>query len=71
MSAETFEKTGFYSAKIDGWFRNSMPKGDLIGDVFNCSKCEEQIQIQITYGPLIPKEALFQKFAILLGLGYA
>jgi hypothetical protein len=51
-----FEKAGYYSVNIDGWIHNTIPEGDI----FTCSKCNEQIQIQISYGPPLPKDNLYK-----------
>lgn len=56
LYSATFNKHGFYSVNIDGWIQNSTTEGDI----FTCAKCKEQIQIQISYGPPLPKDALYK-----------
>lgn len=44
---QQFVKQGFYSVDSSGWQHNTIPDGD----VFTCSTCDAQAQIQISYGP--------------------
>jgi hypothetical protein len=54
--AQTFTKPGFYSIDATGWQRNTTPAGD----VFTCSTCGAQVQVQIDYGPPLPADARFK-----------
>lgn len=54
--AQTFTKPGFYSIDSTGWQRNTTPSGD----VYTCSTCAAQVQVQIDYGPLLPPDARFK-----------
>ena len=45
-----------YSLSPTGWQRNTTP----YGEVFTCSVCEAQIQVQIDVGPLLGPDAKFR-----------
>lgn len=51
VHGQTFQKAGFYIISHDGWIRNSIPDGD----VYTCAKCKDQIQVQISFGDVIPR----------------
>lgn len=42
-----FVKPGYYSVNKEGWQHNTTPDGDI----FTCTDCGTQVQIQISYGP--------------------
>lgn len=54
--AQTFTKSGFYSIDATGWQRNTTPAGD----VYTCSTCGAQVQLQIEYGPPLSANAKFK-----------
>jgi hypothetical protein len=56
VQAQTFTKAGFYSVDATGWQRNTTPAGD----VFTCSTCGAQVQVQIDYGSPLPDNARFK-----------
>ncbi len=53
--SEIFEKPGYYSLNIKGWQHNTTPAGD----VFICSTCGAQIQVQLDYGPELDSDAIY------------
>lgn len=53
---EVFENPGNYRINPSGWQHNSVPNGD----VFTCSDCKSQIQVQIVYGPALEEGAKFK-----------
>jgi len=54
--AQLFVRPGFYSINPTGWQHNTTPDGD----VFTCSICGAQVQVQIDYGPELTKEAQYK-----------
>jgi hypothetical protein len=50
--ASVFVRPGFYSLDAAGWQHNATP----LGDVFTCSTCASQVEIEIDYGPEMPAD---------------
>lgn len=55
-SANVFIKPGLYSIDTTGWDRKQTPTGD----VYICSTCSAQIQIQIDFGQPLPADSKVQ-----------
>lgn len=54
--ADVFIKPGYYSINLRGWQHNTTPAGD----VFTCSTCGAQVQVQLVYGPELDAEARYR-----------
>lgn len=64
INSYAFDKSGYYTVNNENWIANTTP----LGDVFVCSKCDGQTQIQISYGPEIPKDSPIKSFSDLNGI---
>lgn len=56
LHTQSFTKPGLYSIDLTGWQHNTAPNGD----VFTCSVCDAQVQVQIDYGSELTKEAIYK-----------
>lgn len=53
---ETWTVPGAYTLKVDGWSRNTIPEGFN----YRCTRCSEQIEIEIMYGPPLSPSATWK-----------
>ncbi|WP_295686051.1 hypothetical protein [uncultured Nevskia sp.] len=55
-AAEMLTRPGFFSVDVEGW--EQQPGDNRV--IFACKDCGSPVQIQIDYGPELPKEAEYQ-----------
>lgn len=55
-AAELLTRPGFFSVDVDGW--EQQPGDNRV--IFACKDCGSPVQVQIDYGPELPKEAEYQ-----------
>lgn len=55
-SAEVWTVPGAYTLKVDGWSRAATPEGFN----YRCTKCSEQIEIEVKYGPPLSPTATWK-----------
>ena len=53
---ESWTVPGAYTLKVDGWSRNVIPEGFN----YRCTRCSEQIEIEIMYGPPLSSSATWK-----------
>lgn len=56
VAAEMLTRPGFFSVDVEGW--EQQPGDNRV--IFACTDCGSPVQIQIDYGPELPKEAEYR-----------